>query len=72
MSLETIHQATCDRCKAVETVNSENVVPNDWMRFDHRPNWILCVKCWDMLNTFLDGANIRKPRTPKVAPDAAE
>lgn len=48
-------KVTCDKCKAVETVNS-NVLPDGWTRVRKSNNQqaILCKKDADALNAFLD------------------
>lgn len=72
MSLETIHQATCDRCKKVATVAGPQVVPDGWVNEPVANNGptLLCLDCIIQLDKWLAGANIRKPRTPKAVPDA--
>lgn len=70
--LQTIHQATCDRCGAFETVESEGIVPEHWSN-GRVPPYLLCGECMYQLDLFLGNTKLRKKRqVVEAVPDAAE
>lgn len=67
--LQTIHQATCDRCKKVDFTSEGATVPPGWESL-HIPAYseqvLICGDCNLQLALFLNGAKLRKPRAPKA------
>lgn len=80
MGNEILHLTrwTCDRCEEVVESDGENVeVPSGWHSFvAYNAHYAvnaepvtLCGACTELLNLFLSGASVRKPRKPST--DAA-